>query len=268
MGIAYVPIIETTVAHFDRYRNMALPFVTVGASVGNFCYPPLVTFFNELYGWRGAILIMGGLTLHLIVFSALLRPIDVPKVLSEKTVIHSLSSLHPATNDNQSFMEKCADMFKFKLLTHKVFAIFLISNFLGATGFSVINVHLLAYAGTLGISARRGAWLFSAIGIGGAIGRLMNGFIAQRKWITPLGIFNIGLFCAGVITMICPLLKGYVLLLVYATLFGLFFSAFNCIMPLVANDMVGLSNISSAFGFILLMDSFGYILGGPLASKN
>ena len=47
-------------------------------SLGLFIWPPACQLLIDSYGWRGAFIIMGGVQLNGIVFSALIRPITPP----------------------------------------------------------------------------------------------------------------------------------------------------------------------------------------------
>ncbi|GFS04293.1 monocarboxylate transporter [Elysia marginata] len=45
-----------------------------GSAVGNFMYPPLLTWLEDRMHWRGALIVMSGLMLQMAVFGALMRP--------------------------------------------------------------------------------------------------------------------------------------------------------------------------------------------------
>lgn len=61
-------------SYFQRRRSLALALAKCGASAGAVSMPPLFTFLTEQYGLRGALLLMGGICLHTIPATLLLRP--------------------------------------------------------------------------------------------------------------------------------------------------------------------------------------------------
>lgn len=61
-------------ANFTRRRALAvgLGFSSIGLS--SFAFNPLFQLLVETYAWRGALLILGGLSLNIMVCGALIRP--------------------------------------------------------------------------------------------------------------------------------------------------------------------------------------------------
>ncbi|XP_038061750.1 monocarboxylate transporter 12-like [Patiria miniata] len=66
--------------YYDR-RSFALAsgITKTGVSVSLVCVPPLVQVFNDTYGWRGTMLLVGGICAHLVVCGALLMPLTAKK---------------------------------------------------------------------------------------------------------------------------------------------------------------------------------------------
>ncbi|XP_022101844.1 monocarboxylate transporter 13-like [Acanthaster planci] len=62
--------------YFDS-RNFALAsgITKTGVSISLVCLPPLVQLFNDMYGWRGTMLLVGSIGAHLVVCGALLIPL-------------------------------------------------------------------------------------------------------------------------------------------------------------------------------------------------
>ena len=68
---------------FDKKRAIAFVMPETGWNIGTFAWPLVTTFLVSVYAWRGAILIIGGIQLHGLVFSALVRS---PKPRATKEV--------------------------------------------------------------------------------------------------------------------------------------------------------------------------------------
>ena len=61
--------------YFYKKKYLALGLAQAGVVIGTLCLAPLFQFFVDFYGMSGTLLLTGGLSLHCVVASALLRPI-------------------------------------------------------------------------------------------------------------------------------------------------------------------------------------------------
>ena len=68
--------IATLSNYFDTCYDVADAITHAGVSCGVILMPLLTQFLSDVYGWRGALLILGGLNLHIVVSGALLIPYD------------------------------------------------------------------------------------------------------------------------------------------------------------------------------------------------
>ncbi|XP_075227171.1 uncharacterized protein LOC142327751 [Lycorma delicatula] len=79
-GMIYVPAVLTTGFYFEKWRALATGIAVCGSGIGTFVLAPFTTYLIREYGWRGAILIQGGLVLNCAVFGALFRPLRSTKI--------------------------------------------------------------------------------------------------------------------------------------------------------------------------------------------
>ena len=75
-GIAFVPSITIIGRFFDKRRTIAMGIAVSGFGFGNFAFPPLLRYFIDEYGLRGAFLLSAGVCLHLSLCGALIGLID------------------------------------------------------------------------------------------------------------------------------------------------------------------------------------------------
>ncbi|XP_072025020.1 uncharacterized protein [Amphiura filiformis] len=61
--------------YFDKYFDVGNGIAHAGMGSGVIVMPLVTQFFLDVYGWRGSVLILGGLTAHIVVSGALLRPV-------------------------------------------------------------------------------------------------------------------------------------------------------------------------------------------------
>ncbi|XP_022258576.1 monocarboxylate transporter 13-like isoform X2 [Limulus polyphemus] len=74
LGIA-LPMLPVIICRsFQKYRAFAIGLACAGATISSFVFPPLLEFLLYSYTLRGAMLIMGGVVLHSVIFAMFLRP--------------------------------------------------------------------------------------------------------------------------------------------------------------------------------------------------
>ena len=222
-----------------------------GVGIGTFVFPPIIRWLAVQYGWRGALLLMGGICLQIVVLSALLRP--MPPLNTDQDKQEHSGSFKQHLN-----MHICKNISYGLLLIQIVFV---------SIGMSMVLVHLPAYGGTLGFSDDASAMLLSTMGISNFVGRFAYGSSNQIPWVKAVGLYTAGFTIAGVLTVICPLFTSYIALQVYASLFGFLTACFGCMLPLVIVDIVGADLITNGYGYVLLFMAFGTIAGGPVAGR-
>ena len=67
-------MVATVMAHFTRRRTLAPGVGFTGVGVSSFVFAPLFQYMLDNFGWRGSLLILGGLSLNIVPCGALIRP--------------------------------------------------------------------------------------------------------------------------------------------------------------------------------------------------
>lgn len=135
LAFIYVPASVMPSFWFEKKRALATGLAVSGSGLGTFAIAPLTDYLVEMYGWRGTMLVLSGITLNFLVFGALFREVSVatsvtapkpnggssphqnllssvdnPSVVQSKATLHkNLSSSEAAINVN---VEKCNNMIK------------------------------------------------------------------------------------------------------------------------------------------------------------
>lgn len=73
-GLVFTPMVATVMANFTRRRTLALGLGFSSIGLSSFAFNPLFQLLVEMYAWRGALLILGGLSLNIVPCGALIRP--------------------------------------------------------------------------------------------------------------------------------------------------------------------------------------------------
>ncbi|KAH8373871.1 hypothetical protein KR200_010865 [Drosophila serrata] len=76
-GLIYLPAIVSVTQYFEAKRSLATGIAVCGSGFGTFVFAPLTEYLIGNYGWRGAMLIIGGIVLNCIIFGAMFRPLEV-----------------------------------------------------------------------------------------------------------------------------------------------------------------------------------------------
>ena len=87
LSMVYVPAVVVVAYYFEKKRAFATGIAVAGSGIGTFVFAPLTECLIEWYTWKGAVLIMGGIMLNIIVCGAVFRPL-----VSAETRKHNAAS--------------------------------------------------------------------------------------------------------------------------------------------------------------------------------
>ncbi len=332
-GISYIPAVTIVPLFCEKYRPVALGVAVSGAGVGTFCYPPLIRLLVHWFGWRGAMLISGGVTLNICVCGALMRLPRKPqymdahgrvlsrdqaeKVLAEKDTsgtkkTHGSSSNGIAKNGTisnginksqnckgpgngtvsngvakepvkftrlrspsrhfvrlkrQVTVEKCRKVLNLQLFRVTDYLILALNNVLLIFSLSIVYVHLPAFSEKRGISKDAAAILISTIGISNVIGRVAFGLLAKVPFLTAQRLYMSSLTLAGLVIILFPHSHTYVLMQAAAAAFGFFSASIGPLLPILIGEFLSVLLIPSGYGYLLVFEAIGNLLGPPAAGK-
>ncbi|XP_033228377.1 monocarboxylate transporter 9 [Belonocnema kinseyi] len=78
-GLIYLPAIVSVTCYFEKYRSLATGIAVCGSGLGTLVFTPLLEYLVTSYGWRGSMIIIGGIVLNCIFFGILFRPLEPVK---------------------------------------------------------------------------------------------------------------------------------------------------------------------------------------------
>lgn len=227
---------------------------------------PLNQYLLDMYGWRGTLVILGGLMLNCCVAGALMRPTGLPHMTS------------PA--DDQKEMEKkpifssCVKNVRtfldLSIFKDRGFLIYIIGNVMFFFGAYAPFLFLAEYAVSQGVDEYSAAFLLSIVGFVDIFTRPTTGLVANCKKIRPRiqYLFSFAVICNGLSHLVFPRLEGYVYLVIYAAFFGwsfgmVFALIFECLM-----DLIGIQRFPSAVGLVTIIECFPVLVGPPASGKR
>lgn len=174
-----------------------------------------------------------------------------------------------AGQDKSGCAAKVNQFIDVSLFKHRGFLIYLVGNVLMFFGFFAPVVFLAPYAKHQGIDEYSAAFLLSIFALVDMFARPGTGLVANTRWIRPKiqYFFSFAVIYNGLCHLMCPLLPGYIGLVVYAVFFGLAFGMVCALLFEVLMDLVGAQRFSSAVGLATIIECAPVLLGPPLSGK-
>lgn len=80
-ALVFTPTVASVMQYFTMRRSLAIGLGFTGVGLASFAFSPLFQYLVEVYAWRGALLVLGGLSFNMIACGALIRPLGKPKVV-------------------------------------------------------------------------------------------------------------------------------------------------------------------------------------------
>ncbi|XP_039971431.1 monocarboxylate transporter 2-like isoform X2 [Xiphias gladius] len=255
--------------YFLSKRPLANGLAMAGSPVFLCFLAPLNQYLLDKFGWRGSLLILGGLMLNCCVAGALMRPVT-PPCKQSSCVPQKMVEEQPNKRDTKlqgSCMTNAKKFLDLSLFKDRGFVIYLIGNMMFIFGAYAPIMFLPAYAITQGVDEYSAAYLLSIMGFVDMFVRPGTGLVVSSKWIRPRiqYFFSFAMVFNGTCHLLCPLLKSHVLLVAYAVFFGIGFGMvfaliFECLM-----DLMGNQRFPSAVGLVTIIECFPMLLGPPTA---
>ena len=78
LSLCYVAAIAVVAFYFDKRLSLATGLAVCGSGIGTFIFAPITQYLINEYGWRGAMLILSGIFLNIVICGALMREIEGP----------------------------------------------------------------------------------------------------------------------------------------------------------------------------------------------
>uniref|UniRef100_A0A8C5KPA7 Monocarboxylate transporter 1 n=1 Tax=Jaculus jaculus TaxID=51337 RepID=A0A8C5KPA7_JACJA len=215
------------------------------------------TFFG-IFGWRGSILILGGLLLNCCV------PEEVEK-LKFKDSLQEAGKSYKKDGVLQ-MINKFLDLSPF---THRGFLLYLSGNVVMFFGLFTPLVFLSNYGKSQHYSSEKSAFLLSILAFVYMVARPSMGLTVNTKWIRPRiqYFFAASVIANGVCHLLAPLSTSYIGFCVYAGVFGFAFGWLSSVLFETLMDLVGPQRFSSAVGLVTIVECCPVSLGPPLLGR-
>jgi MFS family permease len=241
IGLSYVPALGAVQSWFDRRRSQASGIATAGLGVGTLIIPAAVGWAAPQVGWRACfialailIAVVGLPAAFLIVKREEERP--TPRYYGQVAYLHPVTAWRNGT---------------FRLF----YATILLASFCTFIPY----VHLVPAARDKGVSLEAGTALISLIGIGNIVGRFVLAGLGDR--VGRLRLLALLTFAVAGSFVLWSVAGGFVMLGVFAVVFGMSYGGCVGLYPAVATDMFGSRHIGAMLGYLYTAVGVAALLG-------
>ncbi|CAK6952884.1 monocarboxylate transporter 13 [Scomber scombrus] len=259
-GLVFTPMVATVMANFTRRRTLALGLAFSSIGLSSFAFNPLFQLLVEMYTWRGALLILGGLSLNILPCGALIRPRSRSKAPAPVDSEHTFS-FSAALHRVSSYLE-------LSLLWERPYVTYTMAITLLNVGYFVPYFHLVAHSRQVGFSEYQAAFVMSAAGTTDIFGRVVSGWFADLGHFRLIHVLSLWTTLAGVFIMLLPVssLSGsYTGLVVISLLYGFCSGALTSVVFAAVPMVVGVERMMGGLGLLQLIESGAGLLGTPLS---
>lgn len=252
----FAPALGTLSRYFSRRRVLAVGLALTGNGASSLLLAPALQFLLDTFGWRGALLLLGAVTLHLTPCGALLRPLAL--------------SGDPPVPPRTPLAALGLGLFK-----RRAFSVFALGTALIGGGYFVPYVHLGPHALDQGMGGYGAALVVAVAAVGDACARLVSGWLADQGWV-PLprllvvfgSLTGLGVLAVGLVPTVGTEEGWGAPLLAAAGAYGLSAGSYAPLVFGVLPGLVGIGGVVQATGLVMMLMSVGGLLGPPLSGKG
>jgi MFS family permease len=234
------PLIADISHWFERWRGVAVGICSAGNYVAGALWPPVISHFIAVSGWRATHVGVGIFCLVTLLPLALALRRRMPFAHATAGAL-----LHPGS---------------LGLSPTALQVLLSIAGVACCVAMSMPQVHIVAYCGDLGYGVARGAEMLSVMMAFGIVSRVGSGFIADH--VGGLRTLLLGSVLQGVALILYTLFDGLTSLYVISALFGLFQGGIVPSYAIIVREYFSPREAATRLGIILMATLFGMALGG------
>ena len=264
IGFAYAPSMGVVQRWFVKRRGLASGLAVMGIGLGTLGMPIFSAALIHWSDWRTAYLVMGILVFACGVSAAILIAESPERrgLAPDGDVIEADARNTP----QKTFKPEATSIREISLkdaLHTKPFWLLYAGSFSFGLGLFIPFVHLIPFTNDLGLPNATGVMLFSLIGVGSIVGRLLLGSIADKlgrrqslaaMYVGAAAIFAWWLVAANVWQ-----------LAIFAIIYGACYGGYVAILPAVTADYFSGPKISGIIGMIYTSVAVGNLIGPTAA---
>uniref|UniRef100_K1R1R8 Monocarboxylate transporter 13 n=1 Tax=Magallana gigas TaxID=29159 RepID=K1R1R8_MAGGI len=242
-----------------KKRVLALAFVSTGSGIGTLCFPLLLQYFIDTYGWRGCLLIISGIVLNQLACGLMSGP-DVIRPAASK--FQQNMTENNETGDSNTTLSRLK-----ATLQNKVFIGFCFALSLILAAFDGLIIFFVDFFEQKGFNRTSVVWLYSGMSIVSMIFRFISGLIAQSPKVPKLAIPAMCAFLGCISLSLLPFMTSYSLNAVAIALFGSALGGTVTVVSITTLELVGEKKFPTGLGIVFAASGIANIVGAPIAGN-
>ncbi|XP_022092948.1 monocarboxylate transporter 12-like [Acanthaster planci] len=252
---------------------------TAGDAVG-LIFAPFTQVLLDTYGWRGAMLLLGAISMHLGVCGLLLRP-PPPSAEGRDDYLPIISSAKgPSLDDQESAAAEKKSLLRilkdavqargnlfggavFRRAAFWIAALVYVGHVFAGT---LWLIYFIAYAKSKGFSGYEAVTFTTAAGIGNLVIRILLGLMVDQGWLKLRLAVLISITICGLALLTLPWANSFWLMIGNAVIYDGFFGAKASLVDIYTRELLGAEELVSAFSWMDLLTAiiqitFGFFPG-------
>ena len=247
MAATFGPLIADVSHWFRRRRGVSVAACACGNYIGGTIWPLVIQWLMDTWDWRTAYLVVAAIVVSTMVPLVLLLRRPPPK--------EDPSATAAALNRPGGSGARKIDLSPRALMT-----LLSIAGIACCVAMAMPQVHIVAYCGDLGYGTERGAQMLSLMLAGGAVTRIVSGFVAD--YIGGVRTLLIGSVLQGVALLFYLPFDGLMSLYVISLMFGLAQGGIVPSYAIIVREYMPAKVAAERVGTLIMMTIVGMAFGG------
>lgn len=275
-----LPSVQPIAAYFTDDFAFANGIGLGGASIGMMALPPLSELFVEMYGWRGALVLIAAIDAHAIFAGLLMRIPDTEEETHNETkrqgvVYTKLIDTQTPTKEQTikkklSFKDVLIESFDIKMFGEEPLVMFYdVIILIFAIVYATWTVFLVPHAVTRGISPQKAALLSTIAGATNFFGRIAYAPLVDV--VDSRDAFAAVSAVLAIVFIIDSWLDTYEAMAVSAAITGCIIGAGNSLWTVMIKafvDECGSGSFVSTLGWACMFSGVGSMISSPIAGND
>jgi MFS family permease len=247
MAATFGPLIADLSHWFRRRRGFAVAACACGNYIGGTIWPLVTQWLMDTWDWRTAYIVVAVVVVSTMVPLAILLRRPPPKEDPAVTAaaLNKAGSRGPRT---------------INLSPRALMILLSIAGISCCVAMAVPQVHIVAYCGDLGYGTERGAEMLSLMLAGGAVTRIISGYVAD--YIGGVWTLLIGSVLQGIALVFYLPFDGLMSLYVISLMFGLAQGGIVPSYAIIVREYMPAKVAAERVGALIMMTIVGMAIGG------
>ncbi|XP_077864130.1 monocarboxylate transporter 12-like [Saccoglossus kowalevskii] len=256
-AICMPPVLATMGQYFPKRYPLVNSIATLGPPVFMFAFPLVIQTNIQVYGWRGAFLVLGAITANVFVGGLLLRPL--PKKQTQMAEIEHLPETKQMKKRKSCYRKPIPSDIE-QCIMHMVSVFFL------GIALNGLMVHLQPRAIDNSVGAPHLIAILQAlVGVSSIITRITVGIVIQKNLVSATSCHIVSLSTASIPCFIPHLARTYIAYCVFSVVSGLSSGVYLATFLVCTREYVGQKRFLVASAVALFIFGIGVFIGPPFA---